>query len=144
MNSNLREKAMDRKNHRPMRRKAGNPSFITKDLNLSEFQQKEFDSIWQHYNGKRQAIEEEMEENRLEMGSIMSRSELDTSSFYEISSLQTELMLALDHSMINMNLALRSTLNTEQMGSFLKRIEMLNKRRSMARQGDPQMKKRVK
>jgi hypothetical protein len=144
MNISLREKAPDRKNQRAMQRNPGNPTFITKTLNLSDDQQKKFDSIWFQYNDRRQAIEEEMEANRSEMGSIMSKADLDTSSFYKISSSQTTLMLALDHSMIDMNLALRSTLNNEQMDSFLKRIEMLNKRRAMARQGEPQRRRRAK
>jgi len=135
---------MVRKNHRALRQKPANPTFITKNLNLTPDQQKKFDSIWLQYNDRRQAIEEEMEANRSEMGSIMSKVDLDTSSFYKISSSQTKLMLALDHSMIDMNLALRSTLNNEQMDSFLRKIEMLNKRRAMARQGEPQKRRRAK
>jgi len=135
---------MVRKNHRAMRQKPAKPTFITKNLNLTPDQQKKFDSIWLQYNDRRQAIEEEMEANRSEMGSIMSKVDLDTSSFYKISSSQTKLMLALDHSMIDMNLALRSTLNNEQMDSFLRKIEMLNKRRAMARQGEPQKRRRAK
>lgn len=127
-----------------MRQKPAKPTFITKNLNLTPDQQKKFDSIWLQYNDRRQAIEEEMEANRSEMGSIMSKVDLDTSSFYKISSSQTKLMLALDHSMIDMNLALRSTLNNEQMDSFLRKIEMLNKRRAMARQGEPQKRRRAK
>jgi hypothetical protein len=61
-----------------------------------------------------------------------------------MSAMQSQLMLALDHSMIDMNLALRGTLNNEQMVSFLKRMEMMNKRKLMGRSGEPHKRKRTK
>ena len=144
MNNGLREKVMDRRSHRTTRHRPGSSSTIARGLKLSDTQQHDFDSIWTLYNDKRQAIEREMEANRREMGRIMSKEDLDTGSFYAMSSKQSELMLALDHSMINMNLALRGTLNNEQTEAFLKRIEMLNKRKSMARTAGPKERKRTK
>ena len=143
-NNSFKEKVMDKRSHRTMRHKQGSSTVMTRGLDLSDTQQDEFDSIWMYYNEKRQAIEQEMEANRRQMGSIMSKEDLDTSSFYAISSVQSQLMLALDHSMVDMNLALRTTLNSEQVASFLKRIEMLNKRRSMGRPGEQQKRKRTK
>jgi uncharacterized membrane protein len=142
-NNSFREKVMDRKSYRTMRQRQGS-SVIARGLDLSDAQQEDFDSIWIYYNDKRQMIQQEMEENRREMGIIMSKEDLDTSSFYAVSSVQSKLMLALDHSMINMNLALRSTLTSDQMEPFLKSIEMLNKRKSMGRTGEPQKGKRSK
>ena len=83
-----------------------------------------------------------MRDNRIEMGMIMSKEDLDTSAFYAISSQQTELMIALDHSMINMNLALRSTLNNQQVDSYRKKIELLNNRKLKGRSGEAR--KRIK
>ena len=144
MNTSIKEKVMDKRSHRSMRHKQGSSAFITRGLNLSDTQQDDFDSIWVLYNDKRQVIEQEMEVNRREMGKIMSKEDIDTSSFYAMSSVQSKLMLALDHSMIDMNLALRSTLNSDQVESFLGRIEMLNKRKSVGRPGEQQKRKRTK
>jgi len=143
-NSSFREKVIDRKSQRTMRHRQGGATIITRGLDLSDDQQDAFDSIWKHYNNTRQVIQQEMEENRREMGVIMSKEAIDTSSFYAMSSVQSQLMLALDHSMIDMNLALRSALNSDQMDSFLSRIEMLNKRKSMGHPGEQQQRKRAK
>ena len=85
-----------------------------------------------------------METNRRQMGAIMSKADIDTSSFYAISALQSKLMLSLDHSIVDMNLALRGTLNNEQMMTFLKRIEMMNKRNLMGRPSEPHKRTRTK
>jgi len=143
-NNSFRENVMERKSHKTIRHRQASSAIITRGLDLSEAQKDTFDSIWVYYNDKRQVIQQEMEENRRKMGIIMSNEDIDTSSFYAMSSIQSELMLALDHSMIDMNLALRSTLDSEQMDSFLKRIEMLNKRKSMGQRGEPQKRKRTK
>ena len=129
----LKDRMPDKRTNRTMRHKAGSPAFLTRELDLSDKQQLEFDSIWRQYNDIRQALEEEMETNRRQMGGIMSKVDADTSSFYAISAIQSDLMLALDHSMVDMNLALRATLNNEQMMTFLKRIEMMNKRNALLR-----------
>ena len=142
MNRNLSEKRMDKRSDRPMRHNQGNSSPLAGGLDLSDTQKQKFDSIWQHYNSLRKEIEMEMRDNRQEMGDIVSKDEIDTISYYAISSVQSELMKALDHSMVNMNLALRSTLDIKQKKLFLKRIEKLNTRKLMGRPGDPR--KRVK
>ena len=140
----IKEKMMDKRTHSTMRHRQGRPTAFTRGLNLTDIQEQKFDSIWAHYNNKRQAIEEEMEANRREMGIIMSSDKLDTTVFYAMSSVQSQLMLDLDHSMIDMNLALRSTLDSEQMTAFLKRIEMLNKRKSMGRRTSKEKKSKIK
>jgi uncharacterized membrane protein len=144
MNMSLKDKMPDRRTNRTMRHRSGSPAALTRELDLSNNQREEFDSIWRHYNDIRRSIEEEMEVNRQEMGAIMSKADVDTSSFYAMSAMQSQLMLALDHSMIDMNLALRGTLNNEQMVSFLKRMEMMNKRKLMGRSGEPHKRKRTK
>ena len=143
-NIGLRDKDADRKTNRTMGRRQRTSGFITRDLDLTDKQQQKFDSIWSHYNDIRYRIAEEMEANRRQMGVIMSNADLDTSSFYAMSAVQSQLMLALDHSMVDMNLALRSTLNDEQIELFLKRIERGNKRRLMGRQADPKKRSRTK
>ena len=140
----LKDRMPDRRSTRTIRHKAGSPAFLTRELDLSDNQQQEFDSLWQHYNSIRQEIEEEMETNRRQMGAIMSKADIDTSSFYAISALQSKLMLALDHSIVDMNLALRGALNNEQMMTFLKRIEMMNKRNLMGRSSEPHKRTRTK
>ena len=144
MNMSLKDRMPDKRTSRTMGRKAGSPAFLTRELDLSDKQQLEFDSLWRQYNDIRQAIEEEMETNRRQMGAIMSKVDVDTSSFYAISAIQSDLMLALDHSMVDMNLALRATLNNEQMMTFLKRIEMMNKRKLMGRAREQHKRKRSK
>ena len=141
MNIGLSDKDGDRRINRTMGRRQRTSEFITRDLALTDNQQQKFDSIWIHYNDIRHGIAEEMEENRRQMGVIMSNTDIDTSSFYAMSARQSQLMLALDHSMVDMNLALRTTLSADQIKLFLKRIEMGNKRRSMGGQGNPKIKK---
>ena len=141
---NLKDRVTDKRTNRTMRHRSGSPAMLTRELDLSDKQHQEFDSIWRHYNDIRRSIEEEMEANRQKMGVIMSKAEVDTSSFYAMSATQSELMLALDHSMIDMNLALRGTLNNEQMVSFLKRMEMMNKKKLMGRPGETHKRKRTK
>jgi hypothetical protein len=138
MNTSLRDKAKDRMSTRTMGRRQRTSAFITRNLDLTDKQQLKIDSIWRHYNDVRQGIEEEMEANRRDMGMIMSKADLDTIAFYEISALQSHLMLALDHSMVDMNLALRTTLNSDQMVFYLKMLEMGNKRRLKCRPSDSQ------
>lgn len=140
----LKDRMPDKRTNRTIRHRSGSPAMLTRELDLSDKQQQKFDSIWRHYNDLRQEIEEEMEANRREMGIIMSKNDVDTSSFYAMSALQSKLMLSLDHSMVNMNLALRATLNNKQMMSFLKRIEMMNKRKLMGRPGETHKRKRTK
>ena len=140
----LKDRMPDRRTDRTMRHKAGSPAFLTRELDLTDKQQQKFDSIWQHYNNIRQGIEEEMETNRRQMGEIMSKTDVDTSSFYAMSAIQSKLMLALDHSMVDLNLALRGSLNNEQMMSFLKRIETMNKRKLVGRSGEQHKRKRTK
>ena len=141
MNKSSREKMMDKRSQKMFRR---GPVVLTRGLDLSELQRQEFDSIWKYYNKIRISVEERMEDNRKKMGAIMSKEKIDTSSFYAMSASQSRLMLELDHSMVNMNLALRSILNNEQIEVFLNRIEMLNKRRSIGHPGEARMRKRIK
>ena len=141
MNIGLRDKDADRKSNRTMVRRQRTSGFITRDLDLTDKQHQKFDSIWSHYNDIRYGIGEEMEANRRQMGVIISTTDVDTSSFYAMSAVQSQLMLALDHSMVDMNLALRTTLNDDQIKLFLKRIEMGNKRRLSGRKANPKIKK---
>jgi Spy/CpxP family protein refolding chaperone len=144
MSMSLKDRMPDKRTNRTIRHRSGSPAMLTRELDLSDKQQQKFDSIWRYYNDLRQEIEKEMEANRREMGIIMSKADVDTSSFYAMSGLQSKLMLSLDHSMVNMNLALRATLNNEQMMSFLKRIEMMNKRKLKGRPGETHKRKRTK
>ena len=144
MNIGLRDKDGDRRTNRTMGRRQRTSGFLTRDLDLTDKQQQKFDSIWSHYNDIRDGIAEEMEANRRQMGLIMSNTDIDTSSFYTMSAMQSQLMLALDHSMVDMNLALRTTLSANQIKLFLKRIEMGNKRRSLGHQANPKIKKENK
>ena len=144
MSRNISERGMDKRSNRPMRHIQGNSSPFARGLDLSDAQQLKFDSIWHYYNNIRKEIELEMRENRQEMGIIMSNDVIDTIAFYAISAQQNDLMLVLDHSMVNMNLALRNNLNSEQMELFLRKIEKLNNRKLMGRPGDPRKRARTK
>ena len=54
----LKDRMPDRRTNRTMRHKAGSPAILTRELDLSDIQQHEFDSICQQYNDIRQGIEE--------------------------------------------------------------------------------------
>lgn len=127
------------KNHKP-----GSPAFMTKGLKLSGNQQQKFDSIWKKYSTLRMNIEREMAINRNKMGDIMSLPNPDTSQFSNFSAKQGILMQNLDHTMLEMNMALRSTLEDKQMKLFLDRIDMLNKTRFPEPRQEPGMRKRAK
>jgi len=131
MNRNFIDKTKDERSRGTRRHRLASTAGFTSGLDLTDLQQQKFDSIWRYYNDIRQDIEDEMETNRQKMGKIMSEEEIDTSSFYRLSSLQTKLMATLDRTMIDMNLAFRSNLNPEQKTVFLQRIEKINKRKSM-------------
>ena len=121
-------------------RRTGAPhTYITKDLNLSEGQQKEFDTIWQRHFQERRAIEAELGKTRLEMGKVLNQDNIDSITFFALSESQAKLMQELNYTMLKMNKDLRVVLSEEQKDKFLKRLEKMNDRR---RSRDPERQRR--
>jgi len=117
---------------------------MSRGLDLSSTQQDKFDSIWNQYSVIRRDVEKEMENNRQKMSLLMSDIDIDTNEFNKLSANQGILMQELDHSMINMNMALRTTLTDEQLKAFLTKVETMSKRMRSRNQPGERMKKRTK
>lgn len=126
------------------RRGSAITAYISKGLELTDAQQNQFDSVWNKYTNIRQEAENEMEDNRQKMGLLMSKIDIDTNEFNKLSAKQAILMNELNHSMITMNLALRTTLNDEQLELFLTKVEKMGKRRSTREQAGDRSRKRTK
>jgi Spy/CpxP family protein refolding chaperone len=119
-------------------------SYISRGLDLSPSQQDKFDSIWNQYSAIRKDVEKEMENNRQKMSFLMSDIDIDTNKFNKLSVNQGILMQELDHSMISMNLALRTNLTDEQLKAFLTKVETMSKRMRSRSQPGERMRKRTK
>jgi len=119
---------MNKRKKMEPKRSTGRTNYMSRGLDLTTAQQDKFDSIRNHYSSIRRDVEQEMEKNRQAMGGLMSTVNIDTNKFNELSADQGILMQELDHSMINMNLALRTTLNDEQLKTFLAKVETMRKR----------------
>jgi len=139
-----RDKMINHRSNNTADHRSRSTTFLTRNLDLSPLQKEAFDSIWQYYNVLRKDIEQQMEENRENMGMIMSSEELDTSAFYGLSALQAQHIANLDRSMLEMNIALRTTLNLKQRQLFIKRIEAINNRKFHKPVGREKKRKRVK
>jgi len=130
-NKNIHEKVVRdnaRRSPASRERQQGPPSFLIKDLSLSDDQMQEFSSIWAKHGIQRRELEVKMDENRTAMGEILSKPQLDSAAFLRISARQIVLMQELDYAMLDMNRELRSILNEEQLERFLGRLDRLNKR----------------
>ena len=116
--------------HKQVRAKRGSVRtlYMSRGLELNTSQQEKFDSIWNQYSAIRRDVEEEMVKNRREMSLIISEINIDTTKFNELSANQGILMQELDHSMITMNMALRTTLNDDQLKAFLAKVETMSNR----------------
>jgi vesicle coat complex subunit len=126
------------------RRGSAITAYISKGLELTDAQQHEFDSIWNKYTTLRHEAEKEMDYNRQKMGLLMSKIDIDTNEFNKLSAKQGILMQELNHSMISMNLALRGSLNEDQLELFLTKVEKMGKRRSAREPAGDRARKRTK
>ena len=126
------------------RRESGITTYISKGLELSDGQQSQFDSIWNKYTNIRHEAEKEMDYNRQKMGLLMSKIDIDTNEFNKLSANQAILMNELNHSMISMNLALRASLNDDQLVLFLTKVEKMGKRRTAREPAGDRTRKRTK
>ena len=116
--------------------------FLTRNLNLSEEQEQQFKTIWDKHMEMRNNIGQEMENNRREMGKIMSLVDVDTIRYMELANQQAELILNMDKAVVDMNLELRKVLNSEQLPLFLDKIEQLSQKRLGMPKGEPRARKR--
>lgn len=123
------ERRMPRDGTRGSRQGQRSIYYLSRDLNLSEEQQGQFNAIWEQHLEQRTNIAQEMSMNRKEMIKIMSLPEVDTSRYKELAGLQAELILLMDKAMMDMNLELRQVLNNDQLPLFLNKIGQMNQRR---------------
>ena len=137
-------KSMSQHKQMQTKRESGRTSYMSRGLDLSSTQQDKFDSIWNQYSVIRRDVEKEMENNRQKMSLLMSDIDIDTNEFNKLSANQGILMQELDHSMINMNMTLRTTLTDEQLKAFLTKVETMSKRMRSRNQPGERMKKRTK
>jgi hypothetical protein len=135
-------KRMSERNKRHTKYSQKGANFIAKGLDLAADQRQDFDSIWLLYTGKRNEIEHQMQINHRQMAIVMNQMAIDTMAFNKISAGQANLMLELNHSLMEMNLALRSILNEDQLKLFIERVGALNKRQA-GMPGRPSMRKRA-
>lgn len=115
---------------------------LSRDLDLSPSQHKKFDSIWSYYSTQKLEYEYVIAENRHKMSAIMGQANLDTTEFYGLSDEQAVLLKKLNRSMMAMNIEMRNTLDESQIGAFLKKIKMLDKRKVDSYKRKPSVKRR--
>lgn len=117
-----------RRMQQPREPRQGVPPFLIKNLELTDEQMKMFTSIWDIHSVERRSLEDKMNENRVAMGELLSKAELDSTTFLQTSAEQVRLMQDLDYTMLKMNLEIREILSKEQLNEFLSRLDQLNKR----------------
>jgi Spy/CpxP family protein refolding chaperone len=100
-----------------------------RELDLSEDQKKNLDSIWQHFNGQRKILEESMDNNRIRMFGVMMDEKLDTARYEELSENQANLIRELNDTMLAMNRQIRANLSEGQQKVLTEKMQEIRTRR---------------
>ena len=118
--------------------------YLGRDLHLTSDQRQKFDSTWSYYAVQKLDYEQQLHSNRFEMSEIMSEINPDTTQFYTLSLEQGKILQQLDRSMLSLNIAMRETLDTDQMETFRQNIKKLNSRRFNSGRRDASAKRKKK
>lgn len=105
------------------------PPYMFRELDLSEDQKKNLDSIWQHFNGQRKILEDSMDNNRIRMFGVMMDEKLDTARYEELSENQANLIRELNDTMLAMNRQIRANLSEGQQKVLTEKMQEIRTRR---------------
>lgn len=127
------ERRFDGRNEVMNRRRSQMPPFITEALELSPEQKNTLDSIWSHFNFKRQLLEDSMEQNRRQMFRFMMAANLDTGKYEELSENQTRMLRELNYTLLEMNRTIRANLTEDQQNTMIEKMEKMQQRATRER-----------
>lgn len=114
-------------------RMRGMPPFIEKSLDLTTEQKTTLETIWNHFDTKKRAIEDSMNINRVQMFDIMMEEDLDSGLYEELSEKQSALFRQLNDTMLEMNRSVRANLSEEQKHTLTEKMKEMRKRRPQER-----------
>ena len=104
-----------------------------KELDLSESQSNAVDSIHNLYFEQRRLLTQELAELKSKLDASLASTNLDEDSLNYLVEMQSASFTALNENAVQMNLAVRSVLNEDQIESFTATLNKTNKRRQRTR-----------